>query len=74
MADGRMVVAVRIPQYAPPSVQGFYARKQGERLDLLAHHFLADATAFHRLCDANGTIAPDALGARSLIAIPVKER
>lgn len=33
----------------------------GDRLDLLAHAYLGDATAFWRLCDANPVVRPQAL-------------
>jgi hypothetical protein len=51
---------------------GFHARKQGQRLDHIAARYLGDATAFWRLCDANGSLSPDALGARDLVGIPKK--
>jgi hypothetical protein len=41
---------------------------------LIAAHYLADATTFWRLCDANNAIAPDALAARDQVGIPTKER
>ena len=40
----------------------------------VAYRYLGDSTQFWRLCDANGVIAPDALAARDLIAIPGGER
>jgi hypothetical protein len=47
---------------------------QTQRLDLIGAHYLADATAFWRLCDVSDTIAPDALAVRALVPIPVKGR
>jgi hypothetical protein len=51
-------------------VVGVHARTEGQRLDHIAAHFLADATAFWRLCDASEVIAPDALAASEVVAIP----
>ena len=73
-AHGELVTAIRLPRRAAPLVRGIHPRSDGQRPDHVAAHFLADATAFWRLCDAGGTIAPDALAARDRIAIPKKER
>lgn len=69
-ADGSVVPAVRLPLPAPAVAIGYHRRTSGQRLDLIANHFLADATAFWRLCDANNAIVPDALGSRDLVGIP----
>jgi len=39
---------------------------------LIAAHYLADATAFWRLCDANAAMVPDTLAARERVGIPGK--
>jgi hypothetical protein len=70
-SDGRQVPAVVLPQ--PPlqtSVVGFHQRRNGDRLDLLAARYLADATWFWKLLDANNVPTADALTARPLIGIP----
>jgi hypothetical protein len=71
-ASGQTVVALppRLPPAAPPALAGYYRRPAGERLDLVAARFLADPTAFWRLCDANNCMVPDALAARPTIGIP----
>lgn len=74
LPDGTSVTVVRAPAPARDAVVGWHRRDDGERLDLVAHRFLGDATAGWRLCDANGVIAPDALAARELVAIPRVER
>ena len=64
------VTVVGVP---PPSVRpvlGFHRRTDDQRLDGIAARYLADATAFWQLCDANDAIVPDALGARPLVGIP----
>ncbi len=65
------IVTLRLPVPGPALVRGYYRRIEGQRLDLIANAFLADATAFWRLCDANNTIVPDALAARALVGIPL---
>ena len=68
------MTAVRLPIRSAPAIRGDHPRIDGQRLDLLAAHYLADATAFWRLCDAGGAIAPDALAVRDRIAVPEEER
>lgn len=71
--DGRVVNATRIP---PPTLRpllGYHRRDDLQRLDHIAYHYLQDASGFWRLCDANGTLCPDALAARRLVGVPLKE-
>jgi hypothetical protein len=70
LADGRVVTVTRLHQPTSRPVLGWHRRQEGQRLDVLAFHFLNDATATWELCDTNGTIAPDALAAWPLVAIP----
>lgn len=70
-SNGAMVTATRLPVRARPPVRGFHRRSDTQRPDLIAAHYLGDATAFWRLCDASDAIAPDALAARERVAIPV---
>jgi len=47
--------------------------RSGERLDVIAHRFLADPTLFWRLCDANAAMDPAELeheGRRIRIVLP----
>ena len=69
-ASGATVIATRLPIRSRPAVRGFHPRIDTQRLDLLAAHYLGDATAFWRLCDASQAIAPDALAMRDRIAHP----
>jgi hypothetical protein len=71
-STGATVTVVRLPIRSRPAVRGFHARNDTQRLDMIAAHYLGDATAFWRLCDAADAIAPDALAARALVAIPAK--
>ena len=71
-ADGKVVQVVKLPLPSLTPLLGFHRRHEGQRLDLIASHYLSDATTFWRLCDANNSVVPDALGARDLIGIPQK--
>jgi hypothetical protein len=70
--DGTTVTVTRLPLPANPPLLGSYQRQAGQRLDLIASHFVNDATAFWQLCDANDSMAPDALAAHNLVSIPGK--
>ena len=72
LADGRQVVAVRPPLPGTVMPYGYHRRLTGQRPDLIAARYLTDATAFWRLCDANGTLVPDVLAVRDLVGIPGK--
>lgn len=69
-SDGTMVTVIHLPLPSQPPILGLHPRQNGQRLDLIAYHFMRDATAFWQLCDANNSMVPDALGVHSLIAIP----
>jgi hypothetical protein len=70
---GAAVVATRLPVRDRPAVRVVHTRTEGQRPDHIAGHYLADATAFWRLCDATGTVSPDALAARDVVSIPSEE-
>jgi hypothetical protein len=70
-ADGTVVQATRLPAPGVPAVLGYYRRSTGDRLDQLAGRFLADATRFWHICDANNAVVPDALAAQDLIGVPI---
>jgi hypothetical protein len=70
-SGGRQLPAVILP--LPPlqgAVVGYHERRNGDRLDLLAARYLADATWFWKVMDANNALCADALTARPLIGIP----
>lgn len=67
---GALVTVTRLPLPANPPLLGAHPRQSGQRLDLIAAHFLRDATAFWKLCDANNSVVPDALAVHNLISIP----
>lgn len=70
LANGALVSVAHLPQPLTNPVIGYHRRQSAQRLDLIASHYLADATAFWRLCDANNAMVPDALAAHDLIGIP----
>jgi hypothetical protein len=70
LADGTIVAVTRTPLPSSSTLMGFHRRLQGQRLDLIASRYLADATAFWQLCDANNAMVPDALASHSLIGVP----
>jgi hypothetical protein len=74
IGPGGREVTVAKPHRPPPrervALLGFHPRTEDQRLDVIAAHYLGDATAFWRLCDANATAIPDALAARDRIGIP----
>jgi hypothetical protein len=69
LADGSVAVATRIPPPVRRATLGWHRRAEGDRLDLLAHRYLRDPTAFWQLCEVNDVLVPDALAARDLIAV-----
>jgi hypothetical protein len=71
---GVTVSVSRLPVRSRPLIRGFHPRTGVQRPDGIAAHYLADATAFWRLCDAGDAVAPDALAARDRIAIPAEGR
>lgn len=72
--DGTAVTATRLPLPSRPAIAVSHVRLDAHRLDLIAAHYLGDATAFWRLCDANEAIAPEALAVHDRIAVPEKGR
>lgn len=74
LPDGRMVSTTKIPKPTMHPLIGYHRRDDSQRLDHLAYHYLKDPTTFWRLCDANGTPCPDALAARRLVGIPLKDK
>ncbi len=71
LPSGAVVRAVRLPNPGVQAVAGYYRRQSGDRLDQVSARFLADATDFWRLCDANGAMVPDALATRDLVGVPI---
>jgi hypothetical protein len=69
--SGATVSATRLPVPQAGPLRGFHRRLEGQRLDLIANHYLTDPTAFWQICDANGSMVPDALAVHDLVGVPV---
>jgi hypothetical protein len=76
-ASGRTIVYLRRRFVPPPERFALlyeHTVMDGDRPDLLAHHYLGDPEQFWRLCDANNVLAPEALtsepGRRIRITLP----
>lgn len=76
MADaaGRAVPVLPPAPRGGEALQGYHLRRDRERLDHLAHSYLGDASAFHRIADLNGAMLPDALSEAPEIAIPTRTK
>lgn len=70
-SDGSVVQVTRLPTPGLQAVLGYYRRNAGDRLDQIAARFLADATMFWHVCDANDAVVPDALAVHDLVGIPI---
>lgn len=71
---GRTVQALT-PALPPPQPKlGEHLRKQGQRLDHLANHYLSDPNGFWRLAEMNGAMRPDGVLQQDAIEIPDKIR
>ena len=67
---------VNVTPSAPPPEQpiaGWHVRREGQRPDHLAAHYLDDPTGFWRLAEANDAIQAEWLTEQADIAIPVKD-
>ena len=69
--NGTVVQAIRLPTPGMAAVLGYYRRGSGDRLDQISARFLADATQFWRICDANDAVVPDALANAPLVGVPI---
>ena len=70
LPDGTQTSVVVPLLPVPVPVAGYYQQAGQQRLDLIAVQYLNAPTGFWRLCDANNSMVPGALAARSLIGIP----
>lgn len=69
---GRTVPCV-LPARIPPAAHlGIHRRREGQRLDHIAEHYLADATAFWRIASHNDAMTVEQTAETPLVAIPVK--
>ena len=69
---GRMVTVIPAPDKPAQVLLGLHRRIDGQRLDHLAYHYLADPAGFWRICELSDVMLPDALAEARDIPIPVK--
>ena len=72
LPDGATATAVVIPPPRSTPPVGYHRRAVGDRLDLLAARYLAEPTAFWRVCDTNDALVAGALEQHDLIGIPAE--
>ncbi len=72
LPNGTVVQATRLPAPGLAAGLGYYRRGSGDRLDQISGRFLADATRFWRICDANAAVVPDTLSAAPLVGVPIE--
>lgn len=68
--DGVPVLVVSSPLREQPVRLGVHLRRDGERLDHLAAHYLGNPTEFWRICDVNDAMLPEALADARRVDIP----
>lgn len=71
---GRTVTVVAAPEAKEQELRGHHLRRQGQRLDHLADTYLADPTAYSRICDLAGVMLPEALSEAPELPIPKRDR
>jgi hypothetical protein len=70
--NGKDVTVVAVPDAPSQTELGIHRRSEGQRLDLLAQKYLANAAGFWRLCELNDAMWPDAIAETSDVHIPRK--
>lgn len=69
---GRTVQAISPAKIPAQRELGEHLRKQGQRLDHLAAHYLDDATGYWRIAHHGDAMSVDAIAQTSQIKIPTK--
>jgi hypothetical protein len=67
---GRTVTALTAVQPPAQVRLGEHLRKEGQRLDHLASHYLRDPNGFWRLAEMNDAVLPDSVLMQDAITIP----
>lgn len=70
--NGRDVLAVTPAELPQTPELGEHLRRDGQRLDHLAAHYLADPAGFWRIARINDAMSPDVLSQRRRLKIPQK--
>ena len=69
---GRKVQALTPAEIPPQRLLGEHLRKDGQRLDHLAAHYLDDPNGTWRLADINDALLPDTLAEARIVKIPTR--
>lgn len=69
---GREVLAITPAELPVEPELGEHLRRDEQRLDHLAAHYLSNPTGFWRIARINDAITPDVLAQRRRLKIPVK--
>lgn len=67
---GRQVVALTAAEPPTPPELGEHLRRDGQRLDHLAHFYNDDPNGFWRIAELNDAVLPDALAEVDVVRIP----
>lgn len=70
---GREVIALTPAEVPEQAVLGEHRKKEHQRLDHLAHHYLQDAAGFWRIAEVNNVLLPDALAEADRVVIPLRK-
>ena len=70
--NGREVLAVTPAELPLQPELGEHLRRDGQRLDHLAAHYLSDPAGFWQIARAYDALTPDVLAQRRRLKIPVK--
>jgi hypothetical protein len=74
--DRRRRTVTALTAALPPTQPelGEHLRKQGQRLDHLANHYLRDPNGFWRVAEINDAMLPDSVLRQEVIKIPFRTR
>lgn len=68
---GRDVVALTPAEVPDQGILGEHLKKDYQRLDHLANHYLRDPCGFWRIASANNVLLPDAIAEAQRVIIPI---
>lgn len=68
---GRDVVALTPAEVPVQGTLGEHLKKDYQRLDHLANHYLRDPNGFWRIASANNVLLPDAIAEVQRVVIPI---
>ncbi len=69
---GRRVLALTVARRPVLALLGEHLRRQGQRLDHLAHFYLGDSHGYWRIAEINEAMLPDALAEAEALEIPTE--